>query len=77
MFTTVPCLFRLVDILYDFLSANRISLGGALDGIIAAKRMEMSKEGKETCSGECSLQRPEKIIKVPCKPHVIPFFCGI
>ena len=44
--------FRLVDLLYDFLSANRLSLGGALDGIIAAKRMDMSKSGKETCSGE-------------------------
>ena len=43
---------RLVDILYEFLSANRLSLGGALDGIIAAKRMDMSKSGKETCSGE-------------------------
>jgi len=46
----LPIIKKLVDILYDFLSANRISLGGALDGIIAAKRMEMSKEGKETCS---------------------------
>ena len=43
---------RLVDMLYNFLSANRLSLGGALDGIIAAKRMEMSKSGKETCKGE-------------------------
>ncbi|GAX83680.1 hypothetical protein CEUSTIGMA_g11105.t1 [Chlamydomonas eustigma] len=46
----LPIIKKLVDMLYDFLSANRISLGGALDGIIAAKRMEMSKEGKETCS---------------------------
>jgi hypothetical protein len=28
-------------VLYDFLSANRISLGNALDGIIAAKRVNM------------------------------------
>lgn len=33
----------------QFLSANRLSLGGALDGIIAAKRMDMSKKGVETC----------------------------
>jgi hypothetical protein len=29
------------SVLYDFLSANRISLGNALDGIIAAKRVNM------------------------------------
>lgn len=28
-------------VLYEFLSANRISLGNALDGIIAAKRVNM------------------------------------
>ena len=46
---------RLVDLLYNFLSANRLSLGGALDGIIAAKRMDLSKQGKETCGGEFRL----------------------
>lgn len=45
------CSIRLVDLLYDFLSKNRLSLGGAMDGIIAAKRMELSKQGVETCSG--------------------------
>jgi hypothetical protein len=39
-----------VDLLYQFLSANRLSLGGALDGIIAAKRMDMSKSGVQTCA---------------------------
>lgn len=47
-----PPPLRLVDLLYNFLSANRLSLGGALDGIIAAKRMDLSKQGKETCGGE-------------------------
>ncbi len=44
-----PLLAKIVDIIYNFLSANRISLGGALDAIIAAKRIEMSKEGVEAC----------------------------
>jgi hypothetical protein len=38
------CLFlcaAAAAVLYDFLSANRISLGNALDGIIAAKRVNM------------------------------------
>lgn len=37
----VPIINKLVDWLYEFLSANRISLGNALDGIIAAKRIDM------------------------------------
>ncbi|KAG1675367.1 hypothetical protein FOA52_012286 [Chlamydomonas sp. UWO 241] len=45
----MPIVSKLVDLLYNFLSANRLSLGGAMDGIIAAKRMEMSKQGVETC----------------------------
>ncbi len=48
----LPWIAKVVDVLYDFLSANRLSLGGALDGIIAAKRMDLSKQGKETCGGE-------------------------
>jgi hypothetical protein len=45
----VPLFAKLLDVVYDFLSANRIALGGALDGLIAAKRMDMSKKGVETC----------------------------
>lgn len=48
----LPIIAKIVDIVYNFLSANRLSLGGAMDGIIAAKRMEMSKQGVETCGGE-------------------------
>lgn len=35
---------QIVDMIYEFLSANRLSLGGAMDAIIAAKRIEMSKK---------------------------------
>ncbi|KAF6257418.1 hypothetical protein COO60DRAFT_1271375 [Scenedesmus sp. NREL 46B-D3] len=55
----VPLLNKLVDLLYEFLSANRISLGNALDGIIAAKRIDMSKQGVETCGDvdeECAIE---------------------
>jgi hypothetical protein len=45
----VPLFAKLLEVVYDFLSANRIVLGGALDGLIAAKRMDMSKKGVETC----------------------------
>lgn len=45
----LPIVAKIVDLLYDFLSANRLSLGGTMDGIIAAKRMELSKAGVETC----------------------------
>ena len=44
-------LSRVVDLIYNFLSANRISLGGAMDAIIAAKRVDMSKKGVQTCQG--------------------------
>jgi len=47
----LPIVAKLVDVLYNFLSKNRLSLGGITDGIIAAKRMDMSKQGVETCSG--------------------------
>lgn len=49
----VPLINKLVDMLYDFLSANRISLGNALDGIIAAKRIDMvsSQQGYSRGSG--------------------------
>ncbi|WIA10512.1 hypothetical protein OEZ85_010701 [Tetradesmus obliquus] len=55
----IPLLNKLVDMLYEFLSANRISLGNALDGIIAAKRVNMSKQGVETCGDvdeECTIE---------------------
>ena len=37
----IPVIARVIDALYDWLSANRISLGNSLDGIIAAKRIDM------------------------------------
>lgn len=40
----IPLISKLVDWLYDFLSANRISLGNALDGIIAAKRIDLVRD---------------------------------
>mmetsp|Transcript_21371 Transcript_21371/g.46741 ORF Transcript_21371/g.46741 Transcript_21371/m.46741 type:complete len:400 (+) Transcript_21371:151-1350(+) len=46
----LPGLNKVVDATYNFLSANRISLGGAMDAIIAAKRVDMSKQGVQTCS---------------------------
>jgi hypothetical protein len=55
----IPIINKLVDLLYEFLSANRISLGSALDGIIAAKRIDMSKQGVETCGDvdeECTIE---------------------
>jgi hypothetical protein len=53
------CLPAQVDLLYNFLSANRLSLGGAFDVLIAAKRVEMSKQGVQTCGDvdeECSVE---------------------
>lgn len=55
----LPIINKLVDILYNFLSANRLSMGGALDGIIAAKRMDMAKAGVHTCADvdeECAAE---------------------
>lgn len=55
----LPIVSKLVDLLYEFLSANRISLGNALDGIIAAKRIDMSKKGVDTCGDvdeECAIE---------------------
>lgn len=54
-----PMLAKMVDASYNFLSNNRISLGGAMDAVIAAKRVEMSKKGVETCGDvdeECSVE---------------------
>ena len=44
-----PIINKIVDMLYDFMSANRIQLGGAMDAVFAVKRLEMSKQGVETC----------------------------
>jgi len=57
--TELPFFAALVDLLYNFLSANRLSLGGVGDAIIAAKRMDMSKAGQETCADmdeECAVE---------------------
>ncbi|KAJ9519535.1 hypothetical protein QJQ45_013457 [Haematococcus lacustris] len=55
----LPLFSKIVDLIYNFLSANRLSLGGAMDAIIAAKRMELSKKGVETCGDvdeECKVR---------------------
>ncbi|KAL6762097.1 hypothetical protein V8C86DRAFT_2525069 [Haematococcus lacustris] len=55
----LPLFSKIVDLIYNFLSANRLSLGGAMDAIIAAKRMELSKKGVETCGDvdeECKVE---------------------
>ncbi len=57
--SSLPGFSGLVDGTYNFLSANRISLGGAMDALIAVKRVEMSKQGKETCQDmdeECTVE---------------------
>ncbi len=57
--SSVPLFSQLVDSTYNFLSANRISLGGVMDALIAAKRVEMSKKGVETCQDvdeECAVE---------------------
>ena len=48
-----PVVAKIIDVLYEFVSANRVQLsgvfGGALDAVIAAKRIELSKGGVDTC----------------------------
>ena len=50
-----------MDVLYEFLSANRLamgSMGGLLDGVIASKRITMAQQGVQTCGDvdeECSV----------------------
>jgi len=54
-----PIFQKIINIIYDFLSHNRIQLGGALDAVIAAKRVEMSKQGVSTCGDvdeECAVE---------------------
>ncbi|GFR48728.1 hypothetical protein Agub_g10685 [Astrephomene gubernaculifera] len=54
----LPLFTSAVDALYDFISRNRISLGGAMDTLLAGKKLQMSKAGITTCSDvdeECSV----------------------
>ncbi|GLC47460.1 hypothetical protein PLESTF_001899700 [Pleodorina starrii] len=54
----LPLFTNAVDALYDFISRNRISLGGAMDTLLAGKKLQMSKAGITTCSDvdeECSV----------------------
>ena len=48
-----------MDLIYDFLSANRIKIGGAMDALVAAKRVTMAKAGVEVCGdvdGGCEIE---------------------
>ena len=54
----LPLFTQLVDLLYDFVSRNRISLGNAMDALVAGKKLQMSKQGVSTCSDvdeECTV----------------------
>ncbi|KAG2487072.1 hypothetical protein HYH03_014318 [Edaphochlamys debaryana] len=54
----LPLFTAAVDALYDFISRNRISLGAAMDTLLAGKKLQMSKAGVTTCSDvdeECSV----------------------
>ncbi|KAI8474569.1 MAG: hypothetical protein J3K34DRAFT_407422, partial [Monoraphidium minutum] len=54
-----PLMAKIVDFVYEFLSKNRIKIGGAMDAIIAAKRVSMSKAGVEVCGdvdGGCEIE---------------------
>ncbi|KAG2427665.1 hypothetical protein HXX76_012314 [Chlamydomonas incerta] len=54
----LPLFTQAVDALYDFISRNRISLGSAMDTLLAGKKLQMSKQGVTTCSDvdeECSV----------------------
>ena len=55
----LPIVAWLVDRLYDFLSANRIKISGAMDALIAAKRVSMANQGVEVCGdvdGGCEIE---------------------
>ncbi|KAI8471497.1 MAG: hypothetical protein J3K34DRAFT_376486 [Monoraphidium minutum] len=57
-----PVLAKLVDVIYEFLSKNRIKIGGAMDALIAARRVSMAKAGVETCGdvdGGCEVDWDE------------------
>lgn len=54
----LPLFTNAVDVLYEFISRNRISLGAAMDTLLAGKKLQMSKQGVTTCSDvdeECSV----------------------
>jgi predicted DCC family thiol-disulfide oxidoreductase YuxK len=39
----LPLFTKIVDLIYDFLSKNRIKISGAFDALVAAKRVSMAK----------------------------------
>lgn len=45
----LPIVTKLFELIYNFLSANRMEIGGLMDGVIAVKRMELSKKEVTTC----------------------------
>jgi hypothetical protein len=54
-----PILAKIVDVIYDFLSANRIQIGGAMDALVAARRVNMAKAGVAVCGdvdGGCAVE---------------------
>ncbi|GBG00293.1 thiol-disulfide oxidoreductase [Raphidocelis subcapitata] len=54
-----PLVSKLVEWLYEFLSKNRIKISGAMDALIAAKRVSMAKAGVEVCGdvdGGCEIE---------------------
>lgn len=53
-----PFVTKLVELLYDFISKNRISLGDSMDMLMAGKKLDMSKQGVTTCADvdeECTV----------------------
>ena len=72
--------YRIVDIVYEFLSSNRLNMGfmgGFLDAVIASKRMQMSQKGIETCGDvdeECSVS--VKRIRDVCAGHFSPLYAA-
>lgn len=53
-----PVVTTLVELLYDFISKNRISLGQSMDVLMAGKKLDMSKQGVTTCGDvdeECAV----------------------
>lgn len=54
----LPFVTQLVDVLYDFISRNRISLGNAMDALVAGKKLQMAKQGTTVCGDldeECAV----------------------
>lgn len=52
-----PLLAKIVDLIYEFLSKNRIKISGTFDALVAAKRISMSKAGVEVCGGARGMGR--------------------